>query len=111
MPARHAVERALGDEHRPLRLAQLQVDIIGLTRSDVGRTFAAEHEIYLEPAVFHLGVHLAHGERIVLAVLLKGRREPLVHPVDVMLVNLRLHFIVAEVVDDTNLLSRRDALP
>ena len=56
----HAVERSLRYEDGRLRLAQLQVDVVGLARADVGRTAALKGKIDLETSVAHLGIDLAH---------------------------------------------------
>ena len=88
-----------------LRLSELQIHIVGLARADVAGAHALEDEVDAELAVPYLGINLAHLQGVTLAVLLEGSGQPGLHTVDVMLIHLCLHLVVAEVVDDTYLLS------
>ncbi|CDA58093.1 unknown [Prevotella sp. CAG:604] len=45
-----------------------------------------------------------------LAVLVESGSKSRFYPIDVMLIHLRLHLKIAEIVDDSNLLSSLDAL-
>ena len=105
LTARHTVERALRDDDGLLRLSELQIHIVGLARADVAGAHALEDEVDAELAVPHLGIDLAHLQGVTLTILLEGGSQTGLHTVDVMLIHLRLHLVVAEVVDDTYLLS------
>ena len=110
MTARYTIKRAFRDNYCLLRLTELQIYIISLTSSDVARANAFEDEVDTEPAVSYLGINLANLQEIMLAVLVEGGSKSRFYPVDVMLIHLRLHLEIAEVVDDSNLLSSLDAL-
>ena len=99
MTARYTIERAFRDNYCLLRLTELQIYIISLTSSDVARANAFENEVDAEPAVSYLGINLANLQEIMLAVLVESGCEPRFYPVDVMLIYLRLHLEIAEVVD------------
>ena len=110
MTARYTIKRAFRDNYCLLRLTELQIYIISLTGSDVARANALEDEVDAEPAVSYLGINLANLQEIMLAVLVESGSKPRFYPVDVMLIHLRLHLEIAEVVDDSYLLSGRNAL-
>ena len=110
MTARYTIERAFRDNYCLLRLTELQIYIISLTGSDVAWANAFEDEVDAESAVSYLGINLANLQEIMLTVLVEGGSKSRFYPVDVMLIHLRLHLEIAEVVDDSNLLSSLDAL-
>ena len=110
MTARYTIKRAFRDDYCLLRLTELQIYIIGLTGSDVARTNTFEDEVDAEPAVSYLGINLADLQVLMLAVLVESGSKSRFYPVDVMLIHLRLHLEIAEVVDDSYLLSGRNAL-
>ena len=110
MTTRYTIKRAFRDNYCLLRLTELQIHVIGLTGSDVARANTFEDEVDAEPAVSYLGIDLANLQEIMLTILVEGSSKPRFYPVDVMLIYLRLHLEIAEVVDDANLLSSLDAL-
>ena len=110
MTARYTIERAFRDNYCLLRLTELQIYIISLTGSDVAWANAFEDEVDAESAVSYLGINLANLQEIMLTVLVESGSKSRFYPVDVMLIHLRLHLEIAEVVDDSNLLSSLDAL-
>ena len=110
LTTRYTIKRAFRDNYCLLRLTELQIYIIGLTGSDVARANTFEDEVDAEPAISYLGINLANLQEIMLAVLVEGSCKSRFYPVDVMLIHLRLHLEIAEVVDDSYLLSGRNAL-
>ena len=110
LTARHTIKRTFRDDDCLLRLSELQINIISLTRSDIAWANALEDEVDAEPAVSYLGINLANLQEIMLAVLVEGGSQARFHTIDVMLIHLRLHLVVAEVINHSYLLTRRDAL-
>ena len=110
MTARYTIERAFRDNYCLLRLTELQIYIISLTGSDVAWANAFEDEVDAESAVSYLGINLANLQEIMLTVLVEGGSKSRFYPVDVMLIHLRLHLKIAEVFDDSYLLSGLNAL-
>ena len=110
MTARYTIKRTFRDNYCLLRLTELQIYIISLTGSDIARANTFEDEVDAEPAISYLGINLANLQEIMLAVLVEGGSKSRFYPVDVMLIHLRLHLKIAEVVDDAYLLSGRNAL-
>ena len=110
MTARYTIERAFRDNYCLLRLTELQIYIISLTGSDVAWAHAIEAAVDADSAVSNLGINLANLQEIMLTVLVECGSKSRLYPVDVMLIHLRLHLEIAEVVYDSNLLSSLDAL-
>ena len=75
-------------------LSEFEVDVIGLSCADILRSFATEYEIASELAFANLGIDLAHLEEILLVATCEGRHESLPHSVDIVFVDLCLHFVV-----------------
>ena len=91
-------EGATRDEHRLLGLAQFEVNIVGLARTDVFRALASEDKVAAELTLTHLRIDFAYLQLILLVATGKGGGEALTHTVDVMLVDLCLYLIVREIV-------------
>ena len=72
------------------------------------RAFADEDKVGAERSVAHFGIYLAHTQPVGLAVATERSRETGTHAVDVVLVNLRLHLEVGEVVYLSDVLSGGD---
>ena len=103
-------ERAARDDDGLFRLTQFEVDVIGLTCADILGPLATEDEVAAELAIADFGIDLAHLQLILLVATGKGGSQSLTHAVDIVLVNLCLHLIIAEVVQLSDLLSWADAL-
>ena len=110
LTARHTIKRAFRDDYCLLRLSELQIQIVGLTGSDIARAAALEDEVDAEPTVSHLWINLANLQEIMLAILVEGGSQAGFHSVDVVFIHLCLHLVITEVIDDSYLLPRRDAL-
>ena len=93
------VEAAAGDEDRLFALAQLQVEVVGLSGADVVGNGVAEEEVGLELAVANVGIDLAKAGAVVLFLPVEGGAEACGDAVDVVLVDLRLNLVAVEVVD------------
>ena len=104
-------EGAPRDQHRLRGLPQFEVQVVGLAGADRLRMGRLEGEGRAELTLAHLRIDLAHPQGIALTVPLEGGRQPLPHPVDVVLVDLRLDLEIAEIVDLADLLPGADALP
>ena len=94
LTARHTIKRAFRDDYCLLRLSKLQIQIVGLTGSDIARAVALEDEIDAEPTVSHLWINLANLQEIMLAILVEGGSQAGFHSVDVVLIHLCLYLII-----------------
>ena len=104
-------EGALRDDDALGRLAQFQVDVVGLAGADVVRPLAREDKIRTELPFAYFRIYLAYLQGELLPLAVERSRQTWFHAVDVMLVYHRFDLVVGEVVHLPNHLPGGDVLP
>ena len=92
-------------------MPQLEVKIVSLTGADVGRMGAGKYQVGAEFSLTHLRIDLAHRQNKLAVVALERSLQPHLDAVDVMLVDLGLNLVIAQVIDLPNHGSGGNALP
>ena len=109
--SRYLEESTFGDKYALGRLAQLQVDVIGLSAPDILGTIAFEYEVGTETSFAHFGIDLPYFQAEGRALAFEGSRQSVHYPVNVVFVYHGFNLEVGQVVDLSHHLPGGNVLP